>query len=114
MRSPRWIAPIVTWLASAESKDVTGRVFEASGNVLAIAEGWVRGPRQNPIEDPSALGPVVHELLAGGHNQSDSASVEAQQSLIDHGSIADCGREVGFAVARLPHRDRQRFARQHR
>ena len=64
MRSPRWIAPIVTWLASAESKDVTGRVFEASGNVLAIAEGWVRGPRQGPVEDPSALGPVVRELLA--------------------------------------------------
>jgi len=64
MRSPRWIAPIVTWLASAESKDVTGRVFEASGNVLAIAEGWVRGPRHAPLEDPSALGPVVRELLA--------------------------------------------------
>jgi len=64
MRSPRWIAPIVTWLASAESKDVTGRVFEASGNVLAIAEGWVRGPRHAPVEDPSELGPVVRELLA--------------------------------------------------
>ena len=63
MRSPRWIAPIVTWLASAESKDVTGRVFEASGNILAIAEGWIRGPGQGPVEDPSALGPVVHELL---------------------------------------------------
>ena len=64
MRSPRWIAPIVTWLASAESKDVTGRVFEASGNVLAIAEGWVRGPRQAPLEDAAALGPVVRELLS--------------------------------------------------
>ena len=64
MRSPRWIAPIVTWLASAESKDVTGRVFEASGNVLAIAEGWVRGPRQTPVEDPTVLGPVVRDLLA--------------------------------------------------
>ena len=63
MRSPRWIAPIVTWLASAESKGVTGRVFEASGNVLAIAEGWVRGPRHAPIEDAAALGPVVQELL---------------------------------------------------
>ena len=52
MRSPRWIAPIVTWLASAESKDVTGRVFEASGNVLAIAEGWVRGPRHAPARRP--------------------------------------------------------------
>ena len=64
MRSPRWIAPIATWLASAESKDITGRVFEVSGNVLAIAEGWVRGPRQAPIEDPASLGPVVRELVA--------------------------------------------------
>jgi NAD(P)-dependent dehydrogenase (short-subunit alcohol dehydrogenase family) len=64
MRSPRWIAPIVTWLASAESKDITGRVFEASGDVLAIAEGWVRGPRHAPIEDPTTLGPIVRDLLA--------------------------------------------------
>jgi NAD(P)-dependent dehydrogenase (short-subunit alcohol dehydrogenase family) len=70
MRSPRWIAPIVTWLASAESKDVTGRVFEASGNVLAVAEGWVRGPRHAPIEDPTQLGPVVHELLATARRNS--------------------------------------------
>src|SRR5215210_45985 len=64
MRAPRCIAPIVTWLATAESKGVTGRVFEASGNVLAIAEGWVRGPRHAPLEDAAALGPVVEELLA--------------------------------------------------
>jgi NAD(P)-dependent dehydrogenase (short-subunit alcohol dehydrogenase family) len=64
MRSPRWIAPIATWLASAESKDITGRVFEVSGDTLAIAEGWVRGPRRAPIEDASALGPAVRELVA--------------------------------------------------
>ena len=70
MRSPRWIAPIVTWLASEESKDVTGRVFEASGDVLAIAEGWVRGPRHAPVEDPQAIGPVVRELLAKARKNS--------------------------------------------
>jgi NAD(P)-dependent dehydrogenase (short-subunit alcohol dehydrogenase family) len=70
MRSPRWIAPIATWLASAESKDITGRVFEASGDVLAIAEGWVRGPRHAPIEDPTMLGPVVRELLAKARKNS--------------------------------------------
>lgn len=64
MRSPKWIAPIVTWLASAESKNVTGRVFEASGQTLAIAEGWHRGPRRDPIADPTKLGPAVAELLA--------------------------------------------------
>ena len=70
MRSPRWIAPIVTWLASAESKDVTGRVFEASGQTLAVAEGWVRGPQHAPIEDPTQLGPVVAELLAQARKNS--------------------------------------------
>jgi NAD(P)-dependent dehydrogenase (short-subunit alcohol dehydrogenase family) len=63
LRSPRWIAPIVTWLASTESKGVTGRVFEASGQTLAIAEGWHRGPRHAPVEDPNELGPIVAELL---------------------------------------------------
>jgi NAD(P)-dependent dehydrogenase (short-subunit alcohol dehydrogenase family) len=64
MRSPRWIAPIATWLASAESKDITGRVFEVSGDTLAIAEGWVRGPRRAPIEDAAIIGPAVRELVA--------------------------------------------------
>ncbi|HTH06075.1 MAG TPA: SDR family oxidoreductase [Ilumatobacteraceae bacterium] len=63
-RSPRWIAPIVTWLASEESAGVTGRVFEASGQVLAVAEGWVRGPRHAPVDDPTQLGPIVAKLVA--------------------------------------------------
>ena len=70
IRSPRWIAPIVTWLASAESAGVTGRVFEASGQTLAIAEGWVRGPRTEPIEDPAQLGPVVEQLIAQARKNS--------------------------------------------
>ncbi len=70
MRSPRWIAPIVTWLASAESKGVSGRVFEASGQTLAIAEGWVRGPRTAPLDDPTQLGPVVEGLLAQARKNS--------------------------------------------
>jgi len=62
-RSPRWIAPIVTWLASTESREVTGRVFEASGDMLAIAEGWHRGPTVEQVEDPTVLGPVVEKLM---------------------------------------------------
>jgi NAD(P)-dependent dehydrogenase (short-subunit alcohol dehydrogenase family) len=60
---PRWIAPIVTWLASAESSHVTGRVFEASGRVLAVAEGWHRGPTTEPVDDPTAIGAVVADLM---------------------------------------------------
>jgi NAD(P)-dependent dehydrogenase (short-subunit alcohol dehydrogenase family) len=62
--SPRWIAPIAVWLASEESSEVTGRVFEASGSVLAIAEGWHRGPRTKPIEDPKQMGAAVRELMS--------------------------------------------------
>ena len=61
---PRWIAPICTWLASTESRDVTGRVFEASGRMLAVAESWHRGPSVDAVEDPTALGPVVADLVA--------------------------------------------------
>jgi NAD(P)-dependent dehydrogenase (short-subunit alcohol dehydrogenase family) len=63
-RSPRWIAPIVTWLASEESAGVTGRVFEASGQFLAIAEGWSRGPSTDPVDDPTQLGDIVAKLVA--------------------------------------------------
>ena len=60
---PRWIAPIVTWLASTQSSHITGRVFEASGAVLAVAEGWHRGPTATPVDDPSKIGPIVDELM---------------------------------------------------
>ena len=63
-RSPRWIAPIVTWLASEESAGVTGRVFEASGQLLAVAEGWVRGQTHAPVDDPTLLGPIVADMLS--------------------------------------------------
>ena len=69
-RAPHWIAPIVTWLASEESAGVTGRVFEASGQFLAVAEGWVRGPSVDPVDDPTKLGEVVAGLLADARGNS--------------------------------------------
>ena len=43
---------------------MTGRVYEASGNVLAVAESWHRGPTAEPTLDPEAIGPVAMELAA--------------------------------------------------
>jgi NAD(P)-dependent dehydrogenase (short-subunit alcohol dehydrogenase family) len=63
-RDPRWVAPIATWLASEQSSGVTGRVFEAGGGILAIAEGWHRGPVVDQLDDPTTLGPIVQDLLA--------------------------------------------------
>jgi NAD(P)-dependent dehydrogenase (short-subunit alcohol dehydrogenase family) len=71
MMSPRWIAPVCTWLASPLSTDITGRVFEASGRTLAIAEGWHRGPTAEPIDDPTELDPVLRELLAAARRNAD-------------------------------------------
>lgn len=69
--SPRWIAPIVTWLASPESKDVTGRVFDVTGMALSVSEGWHRGPTAEPVDDPEKLGPLVLDLVAKARPNAD-------------------------------------------
>jgi len=63
-RDARWVPPIVVWLASRQSGQVTGRVFEVGGGFFAVMEGWHRGPAAEPVEDPAAVGPVVTELVA--------------------------------------------------
>ena len=61
--SVKWIAPIVVWLASEESRGVTGRVFDVRGDLLAVSEGWHQGPKVTNVLDPSAVGPLVEELM---------------------------------------------------
>ena len=61
---PQWVANVVTWLASPESKDMNGRVVETSGLRTAIAEGWRRGPNSDaPPDTPGAVGAVLLPLL---------------------------------------------------
>jgi NAD(P)-dependent dehydrogenase (short-subunit alcohol dehydrogenase family) len=62
--APALVAPVITWLASPGSSDVTGEVIEASGLVLAVAEGWHRGPAAQPVSTPAEIGPIVRKLLA--------------------------------------------------
>ena len=69
--SPTWIASIATWLASAESAHVTGRVFDVTGRQLAVAESWHRGPEVVPTLDPTAVGPLVEELLVTARPNAD-------------------------------------------
>jgi len=69
--SPKWIAPIITWLASGESKGVTGRVFDVSGQALSVSEGWHRGPTATPVMDPTLMGPVVEQLVAEARPNAD-------------------------------------------
>jgi NAD(P)-dependent dehydrogenase (short-subunit alcohol dehydrogenase family) len=63
--SPAHIAPVVTWLASPDSAHVTGRVFDVTGRMISVSEGWHRGPSlENPPDDVAELGPKVSELVA--------------------------------------------------
>ena len=64
--APENVAPLVVWLGSGESKDVTGRVFLVSGGSVAVAEGWRRGPGQDKGDrwDPAELGKVIPDLVA--------------------------------------------------
>jgi NAD(P)-dependent dehydrogenase (short-subunit alcohol dehydrogenase family) len=63
---PSNIAPIVAWLASAESSDVTGCVFEVEGGKLGIGDGWRSGPfiDRKARWDPAEIGDAVRELRA--------------------------------------------------
>ena len=63
--APENISPLVVWLGSAESKDVTGRVFEVEGGKITVAEGWRHGPSEDKGDrwDPKEIGPVVATLL---------------------------------------------------
>src|SRR3954468_4730860 len=63
--APENISPLVVWLGSSESRDVTGRVFEIEGGKLSVADGWQHGVVVDKGDrwDPAELGPVVRELL---------------------------------------------------
>jgi NAD(P)-dependent dehydrogenase (short-subunit alcohol dehydrogenase family) len=64
--APENVSPLVVWLGSAESRYVTGKVFEVEGGLIRVAEGWARGPQvdKGARWDPAELGPVVAELLS--------------------------------------------------
>ena len=42
---PSNISPLVVYLGSEQSKDITGRVFGVFGGTVFVNEGWVAGPR---------------------------------------------------------------------
>ena len=63
---PANVASLVVWLASPLSAHVTGRVFEASGGQISLADGWRVGPMRDKGArwDPAEVGAVVDALIA--------------------------------------------------
>ncbi len=62
-RDPVWTAALVTWLASPESKGISGRVFESWGYGYTVAEGWQHGALAEASKDPTTLGPVIRDIV---------------------------------------------------
>lgn len=64
--NPANVSPIVAWLASPDSSDVTGRVIEIEGGQVCIEEGWRHGPKLDLGErwQAAAAGPLVRDLIA--------------------------------------------------
>jgi NAD(P)-dependent dehydrogenase (short-subunit alcohol dehydrogenase family) len=64
--APENVSPLVVWLGSAESREVTGQVFEVAGGRISVADGWRSGPEfdKGARFAPDEIGPVVRDLLA--------------------------------------------------
>jgi NAD(P)-dependent dehydrogenase (short-subunit alcohol dehydrogenase family) len=64
--APENVAPLVVWLGSPESKDVTGRVFEVEAGRISVADGWRKGPEvdKGARWEPDEVGAAVQDLLA--------------------------------------------------
>ncbi len=62
-RDPKWVSPCVVYLASPDAGDITGRVLQAGSGMVAVCEGWRRGAEVETMEDVSALGAKIREMV---------------------------------------------------
>lgn len=64
--APENVAPLVVWLGSEQSANVTGKLFEVEGGKISIADGWRRGPQKDKGNrwEPAEIGSAVSELVA--------------------------------------------------
>ena len=64
--APENISPLVVWLGSSESRDVTGRIFEVAGGKISVADGWRQGPEVDKGDrwDPAEVGTAVREVIS--------------------------------------------------
>ncbi len=65
-QDPDNIAPLVVWLGSAQSRAVTGCIFELEGGKIMIADGWRDGPQidKQARWQPAEVAAAVARLLA--------------------------------------------------
>lgn len=62
---PGNVSPLVVWLGSPLSREVTGRVFEVKGGLIGVSDGWRDGPTfdKGAKWAPDEIGSKVMELI---------------------------------------------------
>lgn len=60
------VAPLVVWLGSAQSRHVTGQVFESQGGRISLGDGWRTGVTRDKGARwlPEEIGAAVDAILA--------------------------------------------------
>jgi NAD(P)-dependent dehydrogenase (short-subunit alcohol dehydrogenase family) len=60
------VAPLVVWLGSPESREVTGRVFAVMGGRVSVLDGWAEGPvaDKGARWDPAELSEIIPDLVS--------------------------------------------------
>ena len=63
--APDNISPVVVYLGSESSRDITGRVFSVVGGQVNVVEGWVNGPGvdKGARWEPGELAEVLPDLV---------------------------------------------------
>jgi len=63
---PANVSPLVVWLGSPLSREVTGRVFEVKGGLIGVSDGWRDGPTfdRGSKWAPDEIGAKISELIA--------------------------------------------------
>ena len=63
---PERISALVAWLASGQSGEITGRVFDVMGSRIGVAESWRLGPEvvKDGGWEAAELGSVIPGLVA--------------------------------------------------
>jgi NAD(P)-dependent dehydrogenase (short-subunit alcohol dehydrogenase family) len=64
--APENVSSLVAWLASSQSAQISGRVFEAEGGKISIADGWrtTEGVDKGARWEPAEVKDAVAQLLA--------------------------------------------------
>lgn len=64
--APENVSSLLAWLGAADSKGITGRIFESEGGKISIADGWrsTEGVDKGDRWAPAEVGQAIDQLLA--------------------------------------------------